>query len=210
MKTLIKYALIICGLIFIVNKGSDFLGGLTDINSKDVKDKINSLLSANQESSSVDSGTKNSGTIFHIVGLGEYSQSDLVNAKKYVEDFYGFKCVVDGSVSTKPSMYIENSITLDVTKCLGELSVQGQKTIYITSEKIYSKEWGMVRGLTHLRGNTVIVKGGEHLQETVIHELGHTLGLVHCDNPKCIMATHNDAEDTGQFCEKCKNQLKNQ
>ena len=59
-------------------------------------------------------------------------------------------------------------------------------------------------------GNTVIVKGGEHLQETVIHELGHTLGLVHCDNPKCIMATHNDAEDTGQFCEKCKNQLKNQ
>jgi hypothetical protein len=44
MKTLIKYGLIICGLIFIVNKGSDFLGGLTNINSKDVKDMEKSKL----------------------------------------------------------------------------------------------------------------------------------------------------------------------
>ena len=207
MKTLIKYGLIICGLIFIVNVGSDFLGGLTDINSKDVKDKINGLLSANEESSS----TKKDGTVtFHIVGLGEYSQSDLVRAKKYVEEFYGFSCVVDGNVPTKPSMYVENSITLDITKCLAELSVQGQKTIYVTNEKVYSKKWGMVRGMTHIRGNTVIVNGGKNLQETVIHELGHTLGLGHCDNPQCVMAVNNDAEDTGQFCSKCKNQLKNQ
>jgi len=207
MKTLIKYGLIICGLIFIVNIGSDFLGGLTDINSNDVKDKINGLLSANEESSS----TKKDGTVtFHIIGLGDYSQSDLVMAKKYVEEFYGFKCVVDGNVPTKPSMYVENSITLDITKCLAELSVQGQKTIYVTNEKVYSKKWGMVRGMTHIRGNTVIVNGGKNLQETVIHELGHTLGLGHCDNPQCVMAVNNDAEDTGQFCSKCKNQLKNQ
>lgn len=207
MKTLIKYGLIICGLIFIVNRGSDFLGGLTDINSKDVKDKIDGLLSPNEESSS----TKKDGNVtFHIVGLGEYSQSDLVRAKKYVEEFYGFSCVVDGNVPTKPSMYVENSITLDITKCLAELSVQGQKTIYVTNEKVYSKKWGMVRGMTHIRGNTVIVNGGKNLQETVIHELGHTLGLGHCDNPQCVMAVNNDAEDTGQFCSKCKNQLKNQ
>jgi predicted Zn-dependent protease len=207
MKTLIKYGLIICGLIFIVNRGSDFLGGLTDINSKDVKDKIDGLLSPNEESSS----TKKDGNVtFHIVGLGDYSQSDLVMAKKYVEEFYGFKCVVDGNVPTKPSMYVENSITLDITKCLAELSVQGQKTIYVTNEKVYSKKWGMVRGMTHIRGNTVIVNGGKNLQETVIHELGHTLGLGHCDNPQCVMAVNNDAEDTGQFCSKCKNQLKNQ
>ena len=207
MKTLIKYGLIICGLIFIVNIGSDFLGGLTDINSKDVKDKIDGLLSPNEESSS----TKKDGTVtFHIIGLGDYSQSDLVMAKKYVEEFYGFKCVVDGSVPTKPSMYIENSNTLNVTNCLAELSVQGQKTIYVTKEPLYSKKWGALRGMTHMRGNTVVLKGGEHLQETVIHELGHTLGLGHCDNPQCIMAVNNDAEDTGQFCSKCKNQLKNQ
>jgi predicted Zn-dependent protease len=207
MKTLIKYGLIICGLIFIVNRGSDFLGGLTDINSKDVKDKIDGLLTANEEESPVGKGGN---VTFHIVGLGDYSQSDLVMAKKYVEEFYGFKCVVDGNVPTKPSMYVENSNTLNVTNCLAELSVQGQKTIYVTKEPLYSKQWGMLRGMTHMRGNTVVIKGGEHLQETVIHELGHTLGLGHCDNPQCIMAINNDAEDTGQFCSKCKNQLKNQ
>ena len=206
MKTLIKYGLIICGLIFIVNRGSDFLGGLTDIQTKDIENKINGLFTANEESSS--DGKGQSGVI-HIVGLGQYDQSDLVKAKKYVEDFYGFSCVVDGGVATKPSMYIENSNTLNVTQCLAELSVHGQKTIYVTKELLYSKEWGMLRGMTHMRGNTVVVKSGENLQETVIHELGHTLGLGHCEDKRCIMAIHNDAEDTGQFCEKCKNTLKN-
>ncbi len=67
---------------------------------------------------------------------------------------YGYSCVVDGSVPTKTSMYVENSNTLNVTNCLAELSVQGQKTIYVTKEPLYSKQWGMLRGMTHMRGNT--------------------------------------------------------
>lgn len=44
--------------------------------------------------------------------------------------------------------------------------------------------------------------------KTVIHELGHTLGLGHCPNRKCVMFFSNWLGDTDckekTFCEKCK------
>jgi len=44
------------------------------------------------------------------------------------------------------------------------------------------------------------------LKESV-HEIGHTLGLGHCQNPLCIMFFSNSIRDTdrkrAEFCEKC-------
>ncbi|MCD6249936.1 MAG: archaemetzincin family Zn-dependent metalloprotease [candidate division Zixibacteria bacterium] len=47
-----------------------------------------------------------------------------------------------------------------------------------------------------------------------IHELGHTFGLTHCDDPACVMAasldmTHIDAKST-QLCYYCKIMLKDE
>jgi len=47
--------------------------------------------------------------------------------------------------------------------------------------------------------------------KTVIHELGHTLGLGHCTNRKCVMFFSNWLGDTDYkektFCEKCQKKL---
>ncbi|MCK4295622.1 MAG: archaemetzincin family Zn-dependent metalloprotease [Candidatus Marinimicrobia bacterium] len=44
-----------------------------------------------------------------------------------------------------------------------------------------------------------------------VHELGHTYGLVHCPNPKCVMHFSNSLFDTDmkscKFCEMCKSKL---
>jgi len=43
------------------------------------------------------------------------------------------------------------------------------------------------------------------------HELGHTFGLRHCDNRKCVMRFSNDIRDTdikgADFCEQCREKL---
>jgi archaemetzincin len=41
-----------------------------------------------------------------------------------------------------------------------------------------------------------------------VHELGHTYGLRHCENPRCVMFFSNHLQDTDrkgpEFCSKCK------
>jgi len=44
-----------------------------------------------------------------------------------------------------------------------------------------------------------------------VHELGHTYGLGHCRNPRCVMFFSNSLTDTDrkgwEFCTRCKNRL---
>lgn len=51
----------------------------------------------------------------------------------------------------------------------------------------------------------------ERAMKEAIHEIGHTYGLGHCRDPKCIMHFSNSLEDTDikgpGFCNICKSQL---
>jgi len=47
-----------------------------------------------------------------------------------------------------------------------------------------------------------------------VHELGHTYGLGHCENPRCVMFFSNSLMDTDRkgpaFCARCKSKLYNE
>jgi len=51
----------------------------------------------------------------------------------------------------------------------------------------------------------------ERILKEAIHELGHTMGLKHCKNRKCVMHFSNSIWDTDykdyRYCIKCKNKL---
>jgi len=51
----------------------------------------------------------------------------------------------------------------------------------------------------------------ERAIKEAVHELGHTYGLGHCPNPRCVMHFSNSLADTdikgATFCERCRREL---
>jgi archaemetzincin len=51
----------------------------------------------------------------------------------------------------------------------------------------------------------------DRFQKEVIHELGHTFGLIHCHQPTCVMRSGTYVEDIDQkeqhLCAKCRGEL---
>lgn len=65
---------------------------------------------------------------------------------------------------------------------------------------------------THRLYSVNIALYRERIKKEVFHELGHLLGLKHCENKKCVMRFSNSILDTDhkswRYCEKCLKALK--
>lgn len=101
-----------------------------------------------------------------------------------------------------------------------------ERLLGITEHDLFVPELNFVFGiagqraalisLTRLRQEFYGLPDDPHLFERrvlteAVHELGHTYGLGHCKNPRCVMFFSNSLADTDQkgpeFCPKCRLQL---
>lgn len=138
---------------------------------------------------------------FYIRPLGEVDESDLSDAVKILRDFYQYNCIIKPKVEISENMKIQGTDEiLSAKESLDELSPYGN-TIFIADKRLW--HLSECKGFTN--GTAIIVKGDKSImKETLLHEIGHTLGLRHCDNLSCIMAINNDEYETGNFCKKCR------
>ena len=104
-------------------------------------------------------------------------------------------------------------------------------TVFITREDIYSGNLNFVFGLAGRRGCIVSTARldprfygevpdmeaakklfEERLLKEVIHEAGHTMGLPHCEDKKCVMVFSNNIGDVDfkgtKFCKGCEKVIK--
>lgn len=81
-------------------------------------------------------------------------------------------------------------------------AVFGGKTGVASVYRLKNEQYG-------LKKNEILLF--ERFRKVVIHELGHTFGLVHCHVPSCVMRSTTYVEDIDQkkyhFCSVCRKEL---
>lgn len=101
----------------------------------------------------------------------------------------------------------------------------GNRILAVTSLDLYVPVLTFVFGEAQLAGNCAIVSThrlreevyglppnppllAERLLKEAVHELGHTFGLRHCDDWRCVMTSSHAVEwldvKTAEFCVKCR------
>jgi len=147
--------------------------------------------------------------IVYIQPLGDVSPEYLQIVKNSVESFYGFNCVIKEKMSLTSDLLASSKTRYEASKILSKFNTK-ENLLILTEKDIACKkdnypEWGIL-GLGYRPGTTCVVSTFrmkrkvsksviiDRLKKVAIHEIGHNLGLDHCNNDiHCLM---NDAKGT--------------
>ena len=162
--------------------------------------------------------------VVYIQPLGDVKYDYLKLVKSSVESFYHFDCIIKKSRPLTEDLMVKTKTRYSADKILEKFESNDNCLVLTEKDIARSKgdipEWGVL-GLGYRPGTVCVVstfRMKKNVNETIIkdrlikvalHEIGHNLGLDHCDNNiHCLM---NDARGTIKqvdnekiwLCDKC-------
>jgi archaemetzincin len=169
-----------------------------------------------------------------IVPIGSIAGLDLPALGQPLEQAFRMEVTIRSGAPLDPQFALDrfrnqyNSTSL-LAAVLERYGTHEGKVLGITGHDLFVPVLTYVFGEAQLDGVAAVVSGQrllesfygersdpalEHdrLVKETVHELGHTFGLVHCQNMDCVMRTSTAVEEIDvkgvQFCEECGERLR--
>jgi len=165
-----------------------------------------------------------------IIPIGEADQYTLDSIASALREIYGSETIIGHAVPIPEKTYNARRQQYHSTRILKALEILKPEgcdiVLGVIDQDLYVPELNFVFGEADVVARIAIIGLPRLRQEyyglepdqdlfllraakEAIHETGHTCGLVHCPDPRCIMHFSNSLRDTDAkepgFCLECRN-----
>jgi archaemetzincin len=163
----------------------------------------------------------------YLKPIGKLDQDLMIKLAEFIKEYLRFSCKIlepiqpfERAFSPQKNQYHSTIILREMEKDIPKDAI---RVLGITDVDIYVTHLNFVFGearsdvaivsICRLKSNVdknPLVEEDVFLKRIfteVVHELGHTFGLVHCDNDRCVMYFSKGISDTDhkgyKYCKKC-------
>jgi archaemetzincin len=169
----------------------------------------------------------------YLIPIGHIDEKLLGQIANDLQEMFSYTCVVGSRLDIPPvafnverSQFLASAILEQMKSYLPQ---DGVRMLGVTDVDLYVPDLNFVFGLADVPGPTALISVCRLWQEfyglerderlfrsrmmkEAIHELGHSFGLAHCQNPQCVMSFSNSLIDTDRkgeaFCADCRKHIK--